>query len=355
LPLPSGNEQNATQETTDPGVPQVENRAEWIDAGVNSAQRGVLQLGLAQGSVDFPGAAAEVNAQGVFQNHLTATQLLASDIDARRNAGDPLGVELDLVLWPENALSWDPRVWPTVAQNLDDAARATGSPLLIGAMEYPESGGRYNVMLLWEQGIGVTSRYAKQRPAPFGEYIPLRSFARLLTDQVDRLPVDMLPGNNPPIIEFESERLGRTVKLGVAICFEVLYDQIFFDAARRGAEVMLVPTNNASFGLTAQSHQQLQMAQMQAIATGRAAVQLSTVGVSGVIAPDGSIVADTSHWILDRMSALVPLRTTLTPATVLGMWPHYVSQALALLLPGVGIGASIIGRRRNEPISNLED
>jgi apolipoprotein N-acyltransferase len=154
---------------------------------------------------------------------------------------------------------------------------------------------------------------------------------------------DMIAADNPPVVTMYSHRLGHEVTLGVGICFEVAYDSIFFDAVRRGAQVLIIPTNNASFGSTPQSTQQLQMTQMQAITTGRAAVQVSTMGVSGVFTPDGRLVARTGLWRQDSVSAAVPLRTSITPAVAMGMVPSYLFAAAAVLLPALGL----FSRRRD--------
>jgi len=181
---------------------------------------------------------------------------------------------------------------------------------------------------------------------PFGEFIPWRPFFRLLSDQVDRVTTDMLAATNPPLIELPSQRLGRTVTLGVGICFEVAYDDIMRDAVYRGAEILVIPTNNASFGYSAQSTQQLAMSQLQAIATGRATIQVSTVGVSAVIAPDGTIVARTGLFTEDRVAAAVPLRTSLTPAVAAAGWPGGILSAAGGALALAGLAFGIARRRR---------
>src|SRR5690606_21433817 len=122
------------------------------------------------------------------------------------------GEDLDVVLWPENGSDLDPQEAPEVAAALDDAATAVDAPILVGAQEYPETGGRYNVSLLWQAGQGVTDRYAKQHPAPFGEYIPLRSFVRIFSDQVDRVTNDMLAGTEPAVIDLPRDD-GSTVPM----------------------------------------------------------------------------------------------------------------------------------------------
>ncbi|WP_243401069.1 MULTISPECIES: apolipoprotein N-acyltransferase [Isoptericola] len=305
-----------------------------VDAGTatHEADGPVLLAGAVQGNVAEPGLGSFANRAEVLNNHLEGTAVLADR-----------GEDLDVVLWPENGSDLDPQETPEVATALDEAATAVGAPILVGAQEYPDTGGRYNVSLLWQAGRGVTDRYAKQHPAPFGEYIPLRSFVRVFSDQVDRVTNDMLPGAEPAVVELPRDD-GTTVPMATIICFEIAYDEIVRDAVVRGAEVLVVPTNNASFGYTAESTQQLAMTRMQAMTTGRAAVQISTVGVSGVVTPDGTLVARTELFTADQLVAALPLRTTLTPAVQAGYWPGWVVGGLAVAL--VVAGAATAARER---------
>ncbi|MGN7701256.1 apolipoprotein N-acyltransferase [Cellulosimicrobium sp. 22601] len=300
------------------------------------AEAGTLAVGAVQGNVGEPGLGSFANRAEVLNNHLQGTVALLDQVEP----GD-----LDVVLWPENGSDLDPQTAPDVARAIDDASREVEAPILVGAQEYPETGGRYNVSLLWEPGAGVVDRYAKQHPAPFGEYIPLRSLLRIFSDQVDRVTIDMIPGTETGVVDLASERLGRTVPLGVVICFEVAYDGLVNDAVDAGAEVLVVQTNNASFGYTAESTQQLAMSRLRAVSTGRATVQVSTVGVSGVIAPDGELLQSTDLFTADQMVADLPLRTSLTPAVRAGDWPGRVVELLALGLLAAGVVTAVRERR----------
>ncbi|WP_418276853.1 apolipoprotein N-acyltransferase [Isoptericola jiangsuensis] len=328
LPLPSG--------TTPPTpVATADLDTTVVDAGTSTHETAGAPLlaGAVQGNVTEPGLGSFANRAEVLNNHLRGTyELAARDAD------------LDVVLWPENGSDLDPQEADDVAAALDDAASAVDAPILVGAQEYPETGGRYNVSLLWQDGQGVIDRYAKQHPAPFGEYIPIRGFVRLFSDQVDRVTNDMLPGTEPAVVELPRTD-GASVPMATVICFEVAYDEIVRDAVLRGAQVLVVPTNNASFGNTAESTQQLAMTRMQAMTTGRAAVQISTVGVSGVVAPDGSLVARTDLFTADQIVAELPLRTSLTPAVRAGYWPGWVAGGAAVALVVAGCWAALRERR----------
>jgi apolipoprotein N-acyltransferase len=298
------------------------------------AETGTLKVGAVQGNVAEPGLGSFANRGEVLQNHVDGTLALLDEVEPG---------ELDVVLWPENGSDLDPQTTPDVAADIDEAASAVGAPLLVGAQEFPETGGRYNVSLLWAPGQGVIDRYAKQHPAPFGEYIPMRDFVRLFSDQVDRVTTDMLPGSEVAVVELPSERLGRTVPLATVICFEVAYEELIRDAVLAGAEVLIVPTNNASFGYSAESTQQLAMSRLRAIETGRATVQISTVGVSGIIAPNGALLQSTELFTADQMVATLPLRDSLTPAVRAGYWPGWIAGGVALLLVVAGVVSHLAG------------
>lgn len=304
------------------------------------AENGTLTVGAVQGNVSEPGLHAFDRRREVLDNHLAGTTALLDQVAP----GD-----LDLVLWPENGTDIDPQVDTAAAADIDAAAQAVGAPILLGTIEYPESGGRYNTSLLWEPGVGPVARYSKQRPAPFAEYIPLRSLVRPFSSAVDLVANDMLAGTEPGVVPLESERLGRTVLIGDVICFEVAYDAIVRESVTEGAEFLVVQTNNASFGYSAESTQQLAMARLRAVELGRATVQVSTVGVSAVIAPNGTVAQETELFTADQLVARLPLRESLTPAARLGGWPGWVAGGLALVMTAAGMAGAWRVRREDRP------
>ncbi|WP_454300434.1 apolipoprotein N-acyltransferase [Salana multivorans] len=295
------------------------------------AEAGTVTVGAVQGNVPNAGLEAFANARGVIANHRQGTLDLVERAEAE-------GRSLDVVLWPENSADYDPRTDAEASAAVVDASEAAGVPILLGTQSYVygDDGvatARYNDMVRWDPGVGAVAVYAKQHPAPFAEYIPLRDIARRVTSAVDLVTVDMAKGTGPAILPVPIGE--REVPFGVAICFEVAYDEIVADSVLDGAEILVVPTNNASFGLTAESEQQLAMTVFRAVEHGRAAVQISTVGVSGIVSPNGVVSQRTELFTPATMLADLPLRTSLTPATTLApwlQWGAYGVSGLALLL-----------------------
>lgn len=286
-------------------------------------------VALVQGNVPQAGLEFNAERERVLRNHVEATESLAEQV---RNGDLP---QPDLVLWPENASDIDPFTNPDAAALIQSATDLVGVPVLVGAVV--DGPGRYlsNTGVVWRPGLGPGARYVKRHPAPFGEYIPLRSIARKVSDKVDLVARDFVAG-----------RSVRTLPMGKArvadvICFEVAYDGLVRDVVAKGGNLLVVQTNNATFGRTSEAVQQLAMTRLRAIEHGRATVQVSTVGVSAIIRPDGSIVSDTALFTRDLLVARVPLRDARTVADRVGSWPEAVLAAAALL----GLVLALIRRR----------
>lgn len=132
------------------------------------------------------------------------------------------------------------------------------------------------------------------------------------------------------------------VVLGVATCYEVAFDDLVADSVRAGAQLITVPTNNATFGRTTMTYQQLAMSRLRAVEHHRSVLVAATSGVSAVISPDGSIVRQTGLFTADTIVARVPLHTDLTLAAELRSSPEILAAAFTLL-------AAVLAWRRDRP------
>lgn len=307
-----------------------------------ASESGTLRIGAVQGNVPAAGAEAMSQAREVAANHAAGTRALADRVGSQA---------LDLVVWPESSSDLDPRTEPQIATLVGGAARAVGAPILLGTQRFA-AGRRYNDLILWRPDGGADPDvvYTKQRPVPFGEYIPYRVALRAVAPVVDRVRTDMAAGSAPALVGIDIARLGRSVPIVTAICFEVAYDDLIREGVRLGGELIVIPTNNASFGRTQESTQQLAMGRFRAVESGRAVVQISTVGVSALIRPDGSVQASTGLFTAEQMVGELPLRTTLTVAARLDEWPSRLATWSGLLLVAIAVvrGRLPRGRRREE-------
>ena len=148
-------------------------------------------------------------------------------------------------------------------------------------------------MIVWNPGSGPADRHDKKIVQPFGEYLPWRGFFRLFSSYAD-MAGTFTPGDGPSVVRIPT-RSGPVVA-GIATCWEVAFDRAARASVDQGAQVLIVPTNNATFGLSSMTYQQLAMSQVRAVEHGRTVLVAATSGVSAIIAPDGTITASTPTY-----------------------------------------------------------
>ncbi len=191
--------------------------------------------------------------------------------------------EVDLIVIPENATPAFLRIERQYLEPFAHATRERGVPILVGTADLVGERVR-NTMLLIRPDGQETVAYAKMHLVPFGEYVPGRTlFDRIglgaLIDQF--LPYDQSPG----------ERLEPMGIYGIVICFESSFPKPSRVLARKGAEVLLAPTNDAWFGRTRILWEHYAMGSLRAAETGRVFLQAGQTGITGGWGPDGRELA----------------------------------------------------------------
>jgi len=139
------------------------------------------------------------------------------------------------------------------------------------------------------------------------------------------------------------------VTVAAVICFEVAYDDVVRNAVNGGGQVLLVPSNNASYMGTGQTYQQLAIARFRAVEHGRWTMEAATSGVSAVIDPHGKILAQTGEYQARYLDMQVRRNTSITLADRVGAWPEYVFALLGLLA-AIGLGGAATTLRRTRAL-----
>jgi apolipoprotein N-acyltransferase len=294
-----------------------------------SGRNGHAVVALVQGNV--PRAGLDFNAQrrAVLDNHAARTVQLAADVAAGRYPRPAL------VIWPENSSDIDPLRNPDARAVIDQAARAIGVPILVGAVLSTDDDYTTNTAIVWDPNTGPGQRHDK-RPLPFAESIPYRDFFRLFSPFVDRIG-NFVPGNHRGAVDIGG------VRVAVATCSEVVFDDLVRNGVRAGAQLIAVPTNNATFGFTDMTYQQQAISRVRAVEHDRAVLVAATSGVSAVISPDGTVEQETRLFTPDALVARVPLRSGTTLATRLGAFPEWTLMTLGV----VGVVAALMMRRED--------
>lgn len=279
----------------------------------------------------------------VIRDHIEATNALLDDLEAK-------GERVDLIVWPENSGEFQLPEQHYRSLELQRLAKRAGAPIVAGSvLQHPDGTFTNSTVVFDEQG-DTGLRYDKRRPVPFAEYMPNRAFFRSLApDLVDLVQLEYSFGQLPAVLPIETS--AGEIRAGIAICFDIIFDDhavALMNGGGDDAEVILAQTNNADFGHTDQSAQQLQIAKLRAVETGRALVNISTVGTSAVVLPNGEEVDRLTPFAADAMVAEVPLVTGQTPALRFGS----VIAGAWLALAAAGVLLSLVaGRGRRAPDS----
>ncbi len=275
-------------------------------AGAGSGGEPTVTVAVVQGNV--PRLGLEFNAQRrmVLDNHVKETLRLAEDVHAG------LVPQPQFVIWPEDSSDIDPFVNADAGQRISAAANAVDAPILVGTvLDAPGRGqeipAHTNTAIVWNPDTGPGDRHDKEIVQPFGEYLPMPWLFRHLSGYADRAG-HFVPGTGSDVVGIGG------VPVGVSTCWEVIFDRAPRKAVRNGAQLLAVPTNNATFNKT-MSEQQLMFAKVRAVEHDRYVVVAGTTGISAVIAPDGRELIRTNFFESAYMDVQVRLKTRLTPAT----------------------------------------
>ena len=264
-----------------------------------------------QGNTPSVGLTFNDRAEAVFNLHLTQTRKIAADA-------------VDVIIWPENAIDVDPFANSGVSASIESLTSALKTPLITGAITR-QSGQLENVSLMYNESGEVVSYYSKQYLTPFGEYMPLRSIARIVSPYVDDV-VDFSVG------EKVENHVVNGLILAPVICYELLSDSLVQSAAK-SSNALVVQTNSATFANTSESAQQLNITRLRALENAREIVSVSTIGISAHIGINGEILSRTDENVSAQLSGDLQSNSNRTLANLLGGYAPGIVLLISLLFP----------------------
>ncbi|HEY8980112.1 MAG TPA: apolipoprotein N-acyltransferase [Streptomyces sp.] len=298
----------------------------------DKAEDGTATVAAIQGNV--PRLGLEFNAQrrAVLEYHARETQRLAAEVKAGKAA------KPDFVLWPENSSDVNPFTDAAAYSVITQAVQAIGAPVSVGSV-VDRDGKWFNEQILWDPAKGPTQTYDKRQIQPFGEYMPLQGLVSAINPKWTAMASSFTRGTKPGVFT-----IGGT-KVGIATCYEAAFDWDVRDTVTHGAQLISVPSNNATFDRSEMTYQQLAMSRVRAVEHSRTVVVPVTSGVSAIIMPDGRISQKTGMFVADSLVQKVPLRSSETPATKMGILPEMLLVLVAAGGLGWAIGSGLRARR----------
>ncbi len=273
----------------------------------------------------------------------------------------------DLVIWSETAIP----LYILRPENdslfyaLQSIVQKSEVPLLTGYtdwIEYPEvidaprgakftpEGVHYdifNAAMLMSPRSGVQERYYKIILLPFFEHVPYVDALGSFID-LDILRWNFGTGGYRAGVDttlFSIRRGGsRQAQFGVVICYESIFSEFVASFARRGAEFLVILTNDSWWGNSAAPYQHRQFAVLRAVENRRWVVRCANGGISCVIDPYGRIIAQTQFGTKDVLVKEVRPKSGLTFYTKHGDWVGK-SSVIVLCIALTGCAGSILMRR----------
>ena len=283
-----------------------------------------ITVAIVQGNSPCPGSSCTNERQLIFESHLSLTQTLPADT-------------YDLVVWAESStgFGFDPLQSSGVAVALSDEARRLGSYLIIGGDRADTPDAFVNSNLVYDRDGGLIGEYRKRHPVPFGEYVPFRSILGDLA-LLQQIPRDMVRGSVPGVFDFDFG------SVGTVISYEAGFARYSRDSGRAGAQLMVVASNEASYGRSAASEQFIAMSRMRAAENGLDIVHSAITGSSALITSGGEVGETTELYEAAIVSGTVTLREG--PPTLFARWGDWLA-VVAMLGASLSVAMQILRDR----------
>lgn len=260
-----------------------------------------------------------------------------------------------LILWPEAAIpdyleeGYPYRYYQGQPGESAAGARARlttlmgdGDVLVTGANRLVIEKGQLvaarNSVSAMDSNGSLLGHYDKAHLVPYGEYLPMPWLLRPLG--LARLvpgDLDFWSGPGPQTMTVNVD--GRAVKIGMQICYEMIFSGQVVDRKNR-PDFIFNPSNDAWFGEIGPP-QHLAQARLRAIEEGLPVVRATPTGISAIIDADGQMLHSLPLGTAGRIDAKLP---TAKPPTLFARFGNMLPLGFAVLL--IGISLLPLARRR---------
>ena len=277
------------------------------DSQYTQIEASELNIAIVQGNSPCPGAKNRCSneRQKIYDSHLTQTQSLDGNFD--------------LVVWPESSTGFnnDPGIHSKVQNEISAEALRLDSYFLIGGDRPIQKKYFENYGIFINKDGEITGQYLKQHPVPFGEYIPFRKYLEWIPP-LALVPRDMIRGDSQKIFTVND------VKISSVISFEGSFQRYIRNSVQDGAELVVILTNQASYGESGMSDQFILMSRANAISNGRPIVHAAITGKSAFIDHKGTVISKTELFETGILTEKIEVIQTDTPYSKYGNYLNYI-------------------------------
>ena len=268
---------------------------------LNNSINEKVSVSIVQGNSPCPGAKNNCNDERkrIYESHLNLTRSIQND--------------KDLIIWPESSTGFrnDPLIHERVLNDISYESQRLNSYFLIGGDRPIEDKYFENYGVFINNNGLIVDQYLKQHPVPFGEYIPFRDYLDWIPS-LSLVPRDMIRGDKEKIFQLGS------YKLSTVISFEGSFQRYIRNSIQEGAEIIVILTNQASYGQSGMSEQFLLMSRANAISNDRPIIHSAITGKSAFIDNDGNILSDTNLFTAEILNQSIQPIDSQTPYSLFG-------------------------------------
>ncbi len=274
---------------------------------------GELRVAIVQGGGPQRTGIGNGDSAGVFQRHVNATRALVTK-------------PVDVILWPENVVSVDGSFASSAEYKvLSKLAKEKDATMIVGITEDVEGKPLfYNASVVINPDGTIGDRFDKVRTVPFGEFVPFRSVIQAVAGTSGIPSRDAVPGTGHGVVHTGEG------DFGVVISWETFFTDRARDAIGHGGQVLMNPTNGASYWLTQVQTQQIASSRLRAIETGRWVTQAAPTGFSALIDPNGKLLERSDVSETRVIEATVQRREGDTLSVLVGFWPMILASLVAI-------------------------
>jgi len=284
-----------------------------------------VEVSIIQGNSPCPGAKnrCENERQRIYESHLNLTKSLNVDTSTQDELTERL------IVWAESSSGFgnDPGINPKTLEEISNEAKRLNSSFLIGGDRPVDSNYFENYGIFINENGKITGEYLKQHPVPFGEYIPFRRYLDWIPP-LSLVPRDMIRGDGQKIFSLGE----KSIKISSVISFEGSFERYIRRSVQDGAELIVILTNQASYGESGMSEQFILMSRANALSNHRDVVHAAITGKSAFISGvDGKVHSTTELFTTDILTNLITAYDDITTYSVWGNYLNYIMIAIGFI------------------------
>ena len=254
----------------------------------------------------------------------------------------------DLVVWPETAIPFYLLLpqFSFYRNELQTFVDTTGISLLSGlplAHYYANSSeaqpsshyddfmheyyDAYNGAALFMPHVHHYQTYGKIILVPFAERLP---YANHLSFLIKPLKWGVGISNWARGTDTTVFRLANGTRFSTAICYESVFPGYVREFAKKGADFLVIITNDGWYGNTSGPYQHAAYAIMRAVENRRAVVRSANTGISEFIDPYGRYIGEpTRYGVVATLSENIPLNNRVTFYSEYGNWIAHIAEIIS--------------------------